>query len=82
MMRSKVRLTWDTPRDIAIALEDAYPNVTRVGLSHDELKRMITGLQGFADRAEPPSTRTLDRILFMWIDLEPDDGDSRWDAYA
>lgn len=73
------QLSWKDREGIARALIQAYPDADRLSLSLDDLKDMVTGLQGFAGPPAPPKPAHLEAILWTWMRLAGD-GEERREA--
>jgi len=82
MSRPNTTFSWDDEAAIVRGLEAEYPRVTRLGLAHAELDRMIRSLPGFVYGKGPQEEGTYNRLLLLWISLDEGDDDGRWDAYA
>lgn len=66
-------LSWKDRESIARALIRTYPDVDRLSLSLDELKKMVTKLPGFAGAPEPPKPAHLETILWTWMRFADED---------
>ena len=62
------KLTWDKVHDIAIALEDAHPDVDNVNLRFTDLHKWICQLEDFADDPLKSNEKILEAIQLAWID--------------
>ncbi|MBK7643144.1 MAG: Fe-S cluster assembly protein IscX [Planctomycetes bacterium] len=62
------RLDWSDVRAIAIALEEAHPQVEILKLRFTELHRMVTELPGFAGDPKRSNEQTLEAIQMTWLD--------------
>ncbi len=65
-------LKWSDVRDIAIALEDTYPEVEILGVRFTDLHRWVCELPGFDDDPEASSEKTLEAIQMTWLDERDD----------
>ena len=65
-------LKWSDMRDIAIALEDIYPEVEILGVRFTDLHRWICELPDFDDDPEASSEKTLEAIQMTWLDERDD----------
>jgi FeS assembly protein IscX len=61
-------LTWNDPRDIAIALAEAHPEVQPLSVRFTDLHRMICALPGFASDPEASNEKILEAIQMAWLD--------------
>lgn len=61
-------MRWTDVRDIAIALEETYPDVDNVNLRFTDLHRWVVGLPGFDDNPEGSNEPVLEAIQMAWID--------------
>lgn len=61
-------MRWTDIRDIAIALEEAYPEADNVNLRFTDLHRWICALPGFADDPATSNEKVLEAIQMAWID--------------
>mgnify|MGYP001550135746 CR=1 FL=1 len=78
----KSTFSWDDEQRIIEGLETQYPRVSRVSLSPAKLDEMIRSLPGFVNGDGPPDDGIYNRVLILWIALDDDDDDGRWDAGA
>jgi FeS assembly protein IscX len=62
------KLRWTDVRDIAIALEDAHPDVDNVNLRFTDLHKWVLALPGFEDDPNRSSEKILEAIQMAWID--------------
>ena len=74
--------SWDNTQRIVEGLEEHHPRVSRVGLSARDLDAMIRALPGFVNGNGPPDDGIYNRLLILWIAMDDDDGDGRFDAGA
>ncbi|MEO0392743.1 MAG: Fe-S cluster assembly protein IscX [Pseudomonadota bacterium] len=74
--------SWDDQQRIVEGLETQYPRVSRVSLTPADLDTMIRSLPGFVNGKGPPDDGIYNRLLVLWIALDEDDDDGRWDAGA
>ena len=63
---------WADVRDIAMALEDTYPEVEILGVRFTDLHRWVCELPDFADDPEASSEKTLEAIQMTWLDERDD----------
>jgi FeS assembly protein IscX len=62
------KLRWTDVREIAIALEDAHPDVDNVNLRFTDLHKWVLALPGFEDDPNRSSEKILEAIQMAWID--------------
>jgi FeS assembly protein IscX len=65
-------LKWSDVRDIAIALEDTYPEVEILAVRFTDLHRWICQLPDFGDDPEASGEKTLEAIQMTWLDERDD----------
>ena len=61
-------LRWTDVREIAIALEEHYPEVDNVNLRFTDLHKWIAGLPEFGDDPARSNEKVLEAIQMAWID--------------
>lgn len=61
-------LKWTDSLDIAIELEEEYPDVDNVNLRYTDLHRWITELDSFDDQPGSSNEKILEAIQMAWID--------------
>lgn len=61
-------MKWTDVYDIAIALEDAHPDVDNVNLRFTDLHRWITELPEFDDDPNRSNESVLEAIQMAWIE--------------
>lgn len=61
-------MRWTDVRDIAIALEELYPDEDNVNLRFTDLHRWVLNLPGFADDPNKSNEKILEAIQMAWID--------------
>lgn len=61
-------LKWQDVHDIAIALEDAHPDVDNVNLRFTDLHQWICALADFADDPLKSNEKVLEAIQMAWIE--------------
>ncbi|MDO8608592.1 MAG: Fe-S cluster assembly protein IscX [Phaeospirillum sp.] len=61
-------MKWTDIQMIAIALEDAHPQVDNLNLRYTDLHRWVCGLDGFDDDPAKSSEKILEAIQMAWID--------------
>ena len=62
------KLSWTDVHDIAIELEERYPDVDNVNLRFTDLHRWVTELPGFNDDPQRSNENVLESIQMAWID--------------
>tara|TARA_X000000950_G_C13871710_1_gene643175 strand:- start:814 stop:1014 length:201 start_codon:yes stop_codon:yes gene_type:complete len=63
-----MKLKWTDSIDIALALEDLYPEVDNVNLRYTDLHKWIVQLPDFDDDVEKSNEKILEAIQMAWID--------------
>ncbi len=63
-----VRFGWDEPREIAIRLLDAHPELHPLSVRFTDLHRWVVELEGFAGDPKASNERTLEAIQMAWLD--------------
>lgn len=61
-------LRWTDVREIAVALEERYPEADNVNLRFTDLHKWITGLPDFGDDPVRSNEKLLEAIQMAWID--------------
>lgn len=61
-------LRWSDVREIAIALEEHYPEADNVNLRFTDLHKWIINLPGFGDDPARSNEKLLEAIQMAWID--------------
>ncbi len=61
-------LKWTDVSDIAIELEDAYPDADVVNLRFTDLWKWVQALPGFADDPNKSNEKILEAIQAAWIE--------------
>lgn len=61
------RLRWTDVTDIAIALEDAHPDVDIINLRFTDLHRWVRELEEFGDDPQRSNEKILEAIQMAWI---------------
>ena len=61
-------MRWTDVLDIAIALEETFPNVDNVNLRFTDLRAWVVGLDGFHDKPDGCNEKILEAIQAAWID--------------
>ena len=63
---------WTDVQEIAIALEDTYPEVEILSVRFTDLHRWVCELPGFDDDPEASSEKALEAIQMTWLDERDD----------
>jgi len=61
-------LKWTDVREIAIALEEAHPDIDIVNLRFTDLWKWVQALPGFADDPRKSNEKILEAIQMTWLD--------------
>ena len=61
-------LRWTDTRDIAMALDEAYPDVDVQHIRFTDLWSWVTGLPDFDDDPNKSSEKVLEAIQMAWLD--------------
>ena len=61
-------MKWTDTQTIAMALEDAHPQVDNINLRYTDLHRWVCELEGFDDDTAKSSEKILEAIQMAWID--------------
>ncbi|MFN7662151.1 MAG: Fe-S cluster assembly protein IscX [Alphaproteobacteria bacterium] len=61
-------MRWTDVYDIAIALEDKYPDVDILGIRFTDLWQWVQELDGFNDLPENSSESILEAIQMAWLE--------------
>ena len=61
-------LKWTDSREIAILLEDNYPNEDNLNLRFTDLHKWIVSLDEFDDEPNASNEKVLEAIQMCWID--------------
>lgn len=61
-------MRWTDVYDIAIALEDKYPDVDILGIRFTDLWQWVQELDGFNDLPENSSESILETIQMAWLE--------------
>ncbi len=65
-------LKWTDTLDIAIALDEAHPDVDPLHVNFVELRNWIMVLSGFDDAPEHCGERILEAVQMAWIEERED----------
>ncbi len=63
-----MKLKWTDVNDIAIALDETYPDVDILGVRFTDLWQWVTKLPEFDDAPERSSEKILEAIQMAWLD--------------
>ncbi len=63
-----MKLQWSDTIDIAILLEEKYPDKDNVNLRFTDLHKWILELEDFEDDPEASNEKILEAIQMAWID--------------
>ena len=61
-------MLWTDIYDIAIELEEKFPDVDNVNLRFTDLHKWIMNLEGFEDKPENSNEKILEAIQAAWIE--------------
>lgn len=61
-------LKWTDTLDIAIELDEKYPDIDPLQVNFVELRNWVCGLDDFDDMPEHSGERILEAIQMAWID--------------
>ena len=61
-------IKWTDTRDIAILLEEKYPEKDNVNLRFTDLHNWVINLNGFDDAPNNSNEKILEAIQMAWID--------------
>ena len=62
-----MKLKWTDTMDIAIALEEKYPEADNINLRFTDLHKWITSLDEFDDNENTSNEKILESIQMAWI---------------
>ncbi len=65
-------MKWTDSLDIAIELEDTYPDTEILSLRFTELHQMVCALENFDDTPENSNEKILEAIQMAWLDERDD----------
>ena len=63
-----MKLKWSDTIDIAILLEEKYPDKDNLNLRFTDLHKWILELEDFEDKPEASNEKILEAIQMAWID--------------
>jgi FeS assembly protein IscX len=61
-------MKWTDSLDIAIALDDAHPDLNPLTLGFVDLREMVIALDEFDDEADKSGEKILEAIQMNWIE--------------
>jgi FeS assembly protein IscX len=61
-------MKWTDTTEIAIALEDKYPDKDNLNLRFTDLHKWVTGLEEFNDDLNKSNEKILEAIQMAWIE--------------
>lgn len=61
-------MRWLDIQEIAISLEEMYPDADNVNLRFTDLRQWVLGLPGFSDKPDGCNEKILEAIQQAWID--------------
>lgn len=61
-------LKWTDSRDIAIALDEAHPDIDPISLRFTDLMQWVLDLEEFDDDPEHCGEKILEAIQMAWLD--------------
>lgn len=61
-------LKWNDIHDIAIELEENYPDKDNINLRYTDLHKWITSLKDFDDNPDKSNEKILEAIQMAWIE--------------
>lgn len=67
-----MKLKWTDTRDIAIALDEKFPDLDPLTIRFTDLHRWVRELPGFDDDPEKSGEKILEAIQMTWIDERDD----------
>ena len=62
-----MKLKWTDTMDIAIALEEKYPEADNINLRFTDLHKWVTSLDEFDDNENTSNEKILESIQMAWI---------------
>jgi FeS assembly protein IscX len=62
------KLSWETYEDIAIALNEKFPDLDPTNIRYTDLHKWITELDGFTDDPLKSNEAKLERIQMAWLE--------------
>ena len=61
-------MRWTDVQEIAIELEEKFPETDNVNLRFTDLRDWVLGLEGFADNPNGCNEKILEAIQMAWMD--------------
>lgn len=61
-------MRWTDIQNIAIALEEHYPEADNINLRFTDLRQWVVGLPGFSDAPKGCNEKILEAIQAAWIE--------------
>lgn len=61
-------MNWTDLYDVAMALEEGYPDIDILGLKFTALKAMVLDLEGFEGLPQHSNEKVLEAIQAAWLD--------------
>ena len=63
-----MKLKWTDSRDIAIALDEAHPDIDPMSVRFTDLMEWVTELEEFEDDPDHCGEKILEAIQMAWLD--------------
>ena len=63
-----MKVSWSNSREIAILLEEKFPDKDNINLRFTDLHKWITELDEFDDSPDASNEKILEAIQMAWID--------------
>jgi FeS assembly protein IscX len=61
-------MDWRDTREIAIAMEEAYPHADNLNLRFTDLRAWVLALEGFTGTPDGCNEKILEAIQMAWLD--------------
>jgi len=61
-------ITWTDSLEIAISLEETYPNIDPLTINFVDLRELVIGLENFIEGDTNCGEKVLEAIQMCWID--------------
>ena len=61
-------MLWTDVNEIAIELEEKYPDIDPTYILFTDLRRLVMELEGFIDSPEKTNEKILEAIQMLWIE--------------
>lgn len=82
-LSTKIKLGASNYAAIAYALEFFFPDADLLKCGQSDIKKMITGLDNFAGSTGLLNNKTLDAVIYTWIEIRGNGfEDNAWDAWV